>query len=107
MVNEHIIEAVNGLIGANKIPNLHVRLPADELPDGGLLLECDTCDNLFFNSQNHWVKFYVKIYPSDFSSQPQDIDNELVLIDAANDNYTVQKRIICRIFKEYKRVTGK
>ena len=56
MIDEHILNAAKALIRANKIPNLHVRLPADELPDGGFLISCDTCDSLFLNSQNQWVK---------------------------------------------------
>lgn len=107
MIDEHILNAAKALIRANKIPNLHVRLPADELPDGGFLISCDTCDSLFLNSQNQWVKFTVRIYPSDLSSQTQDIDIESGIVKTNNKKDLIPMRIVYRIHNEYKRVIGK
>ena len=106
MNDKFVLEAVDALRRVNKVPNLHVRLPADELPNGDLLIECDTCDNLFFNSQNHWVKFYVRIYQSDLSAQPQDIDKESGITNVKQSD-KIPARIAFRIHLEYKKVIGR
>ncbi len=106
MKDEYVVNAVRALVKTNKISNLHVRIPADDLPDGGMLISCDTCDSLFLNSPNQWVKFFVRIYPTELSPAPQEVYKEL-----GNFSFTpydlISARIIYRIHAEYKKVIGK
>lgn len=112
MDNRYIVKALELLKRKDDKLPIHVRIPGDELDDGSVLLLCDTSDNAFFNSKNHWIQFYVRIYPSDFLLTVQNIDNEsgvakIIRKGNSDPETIIGLRIAYRIVCERNRIIGK